>query len=142
MSGYTGVEAEVMLRIAGTGEVVSLVVSLSYFDTDPYAVTVRFHVGLDKPVEWTFARELLRDGQRAPVGDGDVRIWPRPGSILGVRLASPYGQAIFDFPARKVSEFLRATYRLVPEDGETGTVGRELDGLFLPGGALWEGGRA
>src|ERR1700691_6572278 len=55
---------------------VPLVASLYYSAEDPYAIRMAFHVGMDEPVEWIFARDLLAGGMTEPAGDGDVRVWP------------------------------------------------------------------
>lgn len=138
MSGPATVTAdfETRLQMPGTDSVIPVIVTLAYDRADPCAVTASFHVGTGKFVTWMFARELLRAGQRAHVGGGDVEIWPRPGGIVGVAISSPYGEAVFDFPARRVGDFIRGTYELVPREEEPGIVAAELDGLFGPGGAL------
>lgn len=141
--GCVTADIETLIRVPGMPDPVLLPVTLSYAPADPYAVRARFHAGPAEPVEWTFARELLVRGMTGFAGECDVRVWPAPRGVLGVRLSSPFGEATFDFPARRVREFLDSTYRLVPEGREPDAVGAELDGLFLPGGALHgEGGRA
>src|SRR6266567_2511242 len=47
---------------------VPLVASLYYSADDPFAIRMAFHVGLDEPVEWIFARELLAAGLAEPAG--------------------------------------------------------------------------
>ena len=119
------VSAELSLRlVASQHMIVPLVGSLSYSREDPYAIRIAFHVGLDEPVEWIFARNLLATGIKGRQGIGDVRVWPsagsaggEPGSVLNIELSSPVGRAHFEAPAREVSDFLRRTYRIVP-DGE------------------------
>src|SRR6201999_4048026 len=74
------VSAELAFRlIVPPQTVVPLGASLSYSSEDPYAIRVAFHVGLDEPVEWIFARELLSNGLKGRDGLGDVRVWPAPG---------------------------------------------------------------
>jgi sporulation and cell division protein SsgA len=71
MNGNTTVSAELGLRLVVPEHgPVPLVASLSYRGDDPYAVRMAFHVGLDEPVEWIFARDLLAAGRQAG-GDGD-----------------------------------------------------------------------
>ena len=133
----------VRLRLAGMPDPVPVTVTLSYTEADPYAVNVAFHVGLDEPKVWMFARDLLAQGLQADAGEGDVRVWPQDADVVGVGLSSPYGEATFEFPAPEVAGFLVGTYQLVPRGREPGAAGAELDGLFLPGGALHqEGGRS
>lgn len=92
---------------------------LSYDAGDPYAVTVAFHTGVGSSsdtVEWTFARQLLTDGVHAPVGAGDVRVWPSTSdgeSVICLSLSSPSGKALFEVPLPELVEFLTMTYAAV-----------------------------
>jgi hypothetical protein len=52
-----------------------LAAEFRYDCSDPYAVSVAFGTP-ENPVIWTFARDLLLDGQHEPSGDGDVHVWP------------------------------------------------------------------
>lgn len=110
--------------------------TLAYDKADPYAVKLSFHVGLDQPVVWMFARDLLARGLKASMGDAIVQIWPGTGDVLNMRTSSPYGVGRFEFSARKVGWFLAQTYTLVPEGREPGTVMAEIDSLLAPGGLL------
>jgi hypothetical protein len=121
------VSAELGLRLVVPQQtIVPLVASLYYCSDDPYAIRIAFHVGMDEPVEWIFARDLLAAGADAPEGLGDVRVWPSdraeggtPGRVLNIELSSPFGQAHFEAPARAVADFLTRAYRLVPAGSET-----------------------
>jgi Streptomyces sporulation and cell division protein, SsgA len=121
--------------------IVPLVASLYYSSEDPYAIRVAFHVGLDEPVEWIFARELLSNGIKGRDGLGDVRVWPAPGQggtaeqVLHIELSSPFGEAHFEAPMRDVSDFLRRTYRMVPAGEESGFVDVEAELTDLLGQA-------
>jgi hypothetical protein len=121
--------------------IVPLVASLYYSSEDPYAIRVAFHVGLDEPVEWIFARELLSNGLKGRDGLGDVRVWPAPGQggaaeqVLHIELSSPFGEAHFEAPMRDVSDFLRRTYRIVPAGEESGFVDVEAELTDLLGQA-------
>ena len=102
---------------------VPLTASLCYRDDDPYAIRMSFHVGMDDPVEWLFARDLLAVGMQTAVGEGDVRVWPAPRDdqdVLNISLSSPFGQAHFEAPLAALSEFLMKTFEVVP-------LGREAD---------------
>jgi len=106
-----------------------LTASVCYRDDDPYAIRMSFHVGMDDPVEWLFARDLLAVGMQTPVGDGDVRVWPAPPGdrdVLNISLSSPFGQAHFEASLTAVTGFLRRTYEVVP-------LGRESDFIDLEG---------
>lgn len=93
-----------------------------YDAAEPFAVTIVFHTrGLELP--WTFSREVLMLGQVAPVGDGDVRVWPgvdRDGvPIVLVKLGSPDGSLVVEAPAVQVRDFLEASVSLVPRGAES-----------------------
>jgi hypothetical protein len=62
----------------------------------PYAVRLAFRAGLEEPVEWIFARDLLSRGIQG-IGDGHMRPSPgpaggEPGGVLNIELILPYGQ--------------------------------------------------
>ncbi len=59
------------------GNAHTLEATFGYTPSDPYAVTLTFHVP-GEAVVWTFSRELLMLGLDEPAGDGDVHVWPRP----------------------------------------------------------------
>ena len=113
---------------------VPLVARFFYSHDDPYALGVAFEVGLEKPVEWTFARDLLAMGIEGREGLGDVTVWPSadsqsgaPCSVLHIELSSPFGQAHFEAPAREISDFLRRTYQIVPNGEESGHIDVEAE---------------
>lgn len=93
-----------------------------YRRVDPYAVHVCFDTGAKARVIWTFARELLAEGMRQPIGLGDVNLAPVRGPAgtgrLRLRLSSPTGEATFELPRHDVARFLRATFTLVPPGAE------------------------
>jgi hypothetical protein len=108
---------------------VPLTASLFYRGDDPYAIRMAFHVGMDDPVEWIFARDLLAAGMHEPTGDGDVRVWPGADTdrqVLNISLSSPFGQAHFEAPLPAMSQFLLRTFELIP-------VGREGDFTDIDG---------
>jgi len=120
MNTSSTITAELGIRLVVPQQtVVPLLASLHYTTADPYAVSVAFHVGLDEPVEWIFARELLSKGMEGKAGLGDVRVWPsRSAGVLEIELSSPFGEAHFEAPVAEVADFLRRTYRLVPAGQE------------------------
>src|SRR5216683_6375399 len=107
-SSSTTVSAELGLRLVVKEQtIVPLVASLYYSGSDPYAIRMAFHVGMDEPVEWIFARDLLAAGLKSREGAGDVRVWPSAaadaddelgveGDVLNIELSSPFGQAHFE----------------------------------------------
>jgi hypothetical protein len=140
MNSSSTVSAELGLRLVVPQQtIVPLVASLFYSKDDPYAIRIAFHVGLDEPVEWIFARDLLSVGLEGREGLGDVVVWPSegteggaPNSVLNIELSSPFGQAHFEAPAREISDFLKRTYAIVPVGEETSQVDvdNELDDLL------------
>jgi hypothetical protein len=130
------ISAELSFRLVVPPQqtIVPLVASLHYSSEDPYAIRIAFHVGLDEPVEWIFARELLNKGMEGREGLGDVQVWPAsesasgaPARVLNIELASPFGQAHFEAPLGEISDFLQRTYRAVPEGGEADHVDVEAE---------------
>jgi len=128
MNNGNTVTAKIALALVVPQEeaTIPLVSTFSYAKDDPYAVRIAFHVGLDRPVEWNFARELLSEGIDGPQGLGDVRVWPSAplkaslaATLLNVQLSSPAGRAQFTAPIRMVDDFLRRTYDLVPAGRES-----------------------
>jgi len=136
----TSVSTELQLRLVVPGAA-SLPVraGLRYDMTDPYAVQVAFHTGSGSEseiVEWTFARQLLTDGVTAPVGEGDVQVWPSSSAGLAVvclSLSSPSGKALFEVPLPELVDFLSQTYAAVPTGSESLHVDVEAELALL----LW-----
>jgi hypothetical protein len=130
-SSSTTISAELDLRLMVPDRAdVPLVADISYTADDPYAISVAFHVADDEPVEWIFARELFTVGIVRRVGDGDVTVWPDHGTeerTLGLRLASPFGQATFEIPLTPVADFLHRTYEIVPAGHEADFVDLESE---------------
>ncbi len=122
MNSSATVAAEVGLRLVVPEHGgVPLTASLYYRGDDPYAIRMAFHVGMDEPVEWIFARDLLSAGLSHPAGEGDVRLWPSTGSnrgVLNIALSSPFGQAQFEAPLAALTGFLLRTFEVVPAGRE------------------------
>ncbi|MDQ0934850.1 SsgA family sporulation/cell division regulator [Streptomyces turgidiscabies] len=75
-------------------------------DADPRAV----RVGLPGRHEWTFSRSLLEEGLRAPVGTGEVRVWPLGRVQAVVEFHSAGSVAVVQFEKKTLMRFLRRTY--------------------------------
>ena len=95
---HTVVERELELKLVLSPErSIPVPAKLRYRSDDPYAVHITFHVNSDRPVHWTFARELLVEGVFRPCGHGDVRVWPTKASgrglALGLALLDEHGTA-------------------------------------------------
>jgi hypothetical protein len=126
MNSSSTVSAELPLRLVTPPQATTpLTGSLHYTRRDPYAIRITFRTGLEQPVEWTFARDLLSQGIHGPQGIGDVQVWPSPGpadgdpGILTIELTSPHGQARIQTPAGQVTDFLHRAYQIVPDGQES-----------------------
>ena len=123
----TTVSAELELQVVSPQRTnMPLVASLFYSSKDPYAIRVVFHDRDGETVEWIFARDLLSTGLQKRAGPGDVTVWPSasfdggaPGSVLNIELCSPFGQAHFEASSRRISDFLRRTYQIIPAGEES-----------------------
>ncbi|CAJ65117.1 MULTISPECIES: SsgA family sporulation/cell division regulator [Frankia] len=122
-----------------------------YDPADPIAVTLTLGgvIGTG-PVVWRFARRLLADGARRPVGLGDVRVRPivlRGQPALALCLCGTSGTAELELPAREVAAFLWRTYAMVSADAEAATIDWAGEFRFMPGrpagpegGVAWPSG--
>jgi hypothetical protein len=111
----------------------TLVAEFVYDPADACAVTMVLQAP-SGPVRWTFARELLMDGQYEPTGDGDVHVWPCLSScgeaVVIVELNSPAGETLLQFPSRAVQEFIYSSLDTVPLGREQVDVDAWLEGLL------------
>lgn len=130
LTAYLVVEVDTCLEFPVTAE---------YDKHDPYAVRLAFPDAVrkaddaagareDSVPSWTFGRELLDAGQRAPVGDGDVHVWPCGPDLVMVELRSVSGCALIALAARELRAFLFLSYAEVPPGYEGGYL--ELDRLL------------
>ncbi|MFI1397444.1 SsgA family sporulation/cell division regulator [Streptomyces sp. NPDC020681] len=81
-------------------------VALFYEPSDPQDVRFAFPSGR----EWTFPRELLETGLRAPARSGDVEVWPCGRVQMVVEFHTQDGVAVVQFDSKVVMRFLRHTY--------------------------------
>ncbi|MEU6767180.1 SsgA family sporulation/cell division regulator [Streptomyces sp. NPDC046853] len=79
-------------------------------EADPHSV----RIGLPGSHEWTFARQLLEQGLRAPTTSGDVHIWPCGRVQTVMEFHSAQGVAVVQFDASALIRFLRRTYAATP----------------------------
>lgn len=107
--------------------------AFSYNPADPWAVTMTLNT-VAGPVDWTFARDLLLEGQYAPTGDGDVHVWPclSPSgeAVVIVELDSPSGETLLQFPTRAVQDFVAASLVTVALGDESADVDSWLADLL------------
>lgn len=110
--------AEVVTR---TGGPLCVPVLMRYDTADPYAIRAVFQSGDGHEVPWILGRELLTLGVHRATGEGDVRVWPSScadQTVLCVVLSSPDGEALVQFAANDVVDFLCSTYSLCPRGKE------------------------
>ncbi|MER5255140.1 MULTISPECIES: SsgA family sporulation/cell division regulator [unclassified Streptomyces] len=81
---------------------------------DPEADPQSVRIGLPGSHEWTFARQLLEQGLRAPTTSGDVHIWPCGRVQTVMEFHSAQGVAVVQFDASALIRFLRRTYATAP----------------------------
>ncbi|HEY9566117.1 MAG TPA: SsgA family sporulation/cell division regulator [Nocardioides sp.] len=121
----------VLSCVDADGRTMALTTTFGYAPSDPFAVTTTFRTQWCEVV-WTFARELLSQGQTEPTGDGDVHIWPcldaDGRAIVIIELTSPDGELLVQAPAREVSGFLGRTTALVPIGTESAHI--DVDDLI------------
>jgi hypothetical protein len=138
MSITVSAELELQL-VASQRTTLPLVASLFYSSDDPYAIRIEFSNQVGEPFEWIFARDLLSMGILERGGTGDVTVWPSAdseggalGRVLNIELSSPFGQAHLEASVRRVSDFLRRTYQIVPagEESEHIDIDAELNDLL------------
>jgi hypothetical protein len=124
----------VQITEAETEVDLSLGAEFHYDPADPLAVTMVIET-ISGPVHWTFARELILNGQFEPTGNGDVHIWPclntEGAAVVIVELESPAGGTILQFPSRAVQEFVSASLTTVPEGAEQHDVDAWIEQLLV-----------
>lgn len=108
--------------------------TLSFEQTDPYAVTLRLRTNGVRTVTWTFARQLLIDGARRPAGVGAVEVRPAVQEgrrVLVLTFVSAGGRAEIELSYEYVDAFIKDTYAAVPSGAESVDVDwqAELDRL-------------
>jgi len=105
----------------------------SYSPADPFAVAMTLST-VTGPVTWTFARDLLVEGQYEPTGEGDVHVWPCLSpcgeAVVIIELDSPAGETLLQFPSRAVQDFVYASLETVPAGAEETDVDAWLETLL------------
>ncbi|MFP5218156.1 MAG: SsgA family sporulation/cell division regulator [Actinomycetes bacterium] len=137
MNPIASVSTELELRlVVPGGPSLPVIAGLRYQADDPWAVRVTFETGgnEDGTVEWMFARELLTNGIRETVGEGDVRVWPSLTDgerVVNLAMASPSGSALFEIDRDALVEFLQQTYLAVPTGSEEDVVDLDVELALL-----------
>jgi len=123
----SSVSTSLTLRLVLGGDADVLVpATLAYDSSAPFAVSAVFHTS-EGDVTWVFGRDLLEDGLRTPVGQGDVAVWPSHSQgrrVVCLSLASPSGSALLEAEEPDVVSFLDASFVVTP-------MGTEMDTLDL-----------
>jgi hypothetical protein len=97
---------------------VPVAATVMWDEANPLEVSFDFNVGLDEPVRWVFARDLLLDAiQKNKAGEADVQCEVRDDHMT-MRLESPFGTAQFSIEASIVGQFLARTLGKVPRGEE------------------------
>jgi hypothetical protein len=120
LNSSRAITTPLMLAVSAVTGDAELEAELRYDQDDPFAVTLAIGTECDEPVLWVFSRELLSDGVKGTVGEGDVTISPiseEAGRELRITLATDC-LATMLAPRDKVVEFLVETYALVPSGTE------------------------
>jgi hypothetical protein len=104
--------------------------TLIYDPLDPFAVTISFP-GAESN-DWSLARDLLIDGQRYPVGLGDVTVAPN-GDQLALCFSIDDDPCVVYLDTAVVKRFLDLSLGLVPRDAEVMNFDRELDKILMDG---------
>ncbi|MFJ5806095.1 SsgA family sporulation/cell division regulator [Streptomyces sp. NPDC093093] len=106
---------------------------MTYEGSDPHAVRAQFVYGETFLAQWYLDRQMLADGLRRPVGEGDVSLRPqRDGAHSAVRFelrgdpSSGQGRAVLLADAGAVSRFLEQTYAMVAAGEEN----QDVDGFL------------
>ena len=98
-----------------------LVAEFVYDPADALAITLVLQTA-SGPVHWTFARELLVEGQYEPVGDGDVHVWPclsgTGEAVVIFEFSSPDGEVLVQASLRECTRFVARMLDSVPHGQE------------------------
>lgn len=103
----------------GTGQTVPIIGRFSWWTHDAWAIDISFHAipdcRCDVAEQWMICRELLRDGCRRPVGEGDIRVGCAWGSKVLIAHRPPgKTHVLVEFNKRDVMAFLERTFVQVP----------------------------
>ncbi|WP_329125910.1 SsgA family sporulation/cell division regulator [Streptomyces sp. NBC_01465] len=122
MPADTVVEQAVRARmIASAPRMETVPATLRYARRDPFAVQMAFPASATlagTAVCWTFSRELLEAGVRAPAGLGDVRIRPYGDDRTVLEFHAGEGVAMVHLSTPELRRFLGRAESLVPRGCE------------------------
>lgn len=105
------------VRLEAASGDVPFLARFSYDAEDPYVVQAAFLDGPTVLARWHFDRQMLAEGLRRPVGEGDVTFSPYTAAgadELRVTLRGPsaemQGHAVVFVEARAIASFLEQSY--------------------------------
>jgi hypothetical protein len=128
-TGMNDVTATLSLQMLDGAEPVTG--TFRYTPSDPWALSATFASPTAGSVTWTFARDLLVQGQYEPVGDGDVHVWPclsaEATAVVVIELDPDQHGVLLEASAREMHAFIEATLACVP-------LGRESEHVDLDAG--------
>ncbi|MFZ3467858.1 SsgA family sporulation/cell division regulator [Streptomyces sp. 4.24] len=128
------VSAQTVVRLDAERCRVPLRARFSYDGEDPYVVQAVFFDGPTVLARWHFDRQMLAEGLRTPVGEGDVAFSPHRAAggddELRVALRGPSTDgernAVLFVEARALEGFLEQTYAIT----DVGEESLDLDRLL------------
>lgn len=93
--------------------------TFTYRPDDPYAATVLFTTRQGDS-EWTFSRDLLRDGLSKSSGVGDVHVAPATDDQVFLDLRPPEGATRLVCDRAPITSFVARMFAAIPEGEEPG----------------------
>lgn len=119
----TGIEQDITLACVDPwGRAVDVPTTMSFEQSDPFAVTLTFHAA-SGDVVWMMARHVLLQGLTSPAGDGDIRVFPSidedASAVTVLDFSSPNGHLVGQVPTRELQEFVAETIAVVPVGDES-----------------------
>ncbi|MEU2117389.1 SsgA family sporulation/cell division regulator [Streptomyces sp. NPDC016459] len=102
---------------------VEIEATLTYTSRAPHTMCLALHLLEAEPVIWHLDREMVLAGSYAPVGVGELHLWPAVGDGLLIRLGSPGQCATLRGDRDQLAAFVRRTFLVVPP----GTEARHID---------------
>ncbi|MFI1647531.1 SsgA family sporulation/cell division regulator [Streptomyces avidinii] len=113
-------------HLAVAGSLLPVQTRAVYDTSDPYAVRFDFMLDGCPPIRWHFERDMLAEGVRRPVGEGDVSLRPRWTGGRETLVMELWGDtrvgfesAVLITDSAQVSDFLEESYRLVARGAES-----------------------
>ncbi|GGY77008.1 SsgA family sporulation/cell division regulator [Streptomyces omiyaensis] len=113
----------VPMELLGPDVAVRIDTTVGYTSRDPHALSIAFHLLGDDSVVWRLDRETVVTGSLAPVGEGEVHLWPDADGGLLLRLGPAGHRVVIRCDVETLTRVVRDTFVLVPP----GTEERHID---------------